>query len=134
MSGGERRRLAVARAMLCLDEPDARLDTKRIEELGHTLNKLADEGDRLAIVAITHSAQFVSATNAECVLVLGCDAKPTEIDTAGGALHEKTLLAQIEKLSTVRNCAVSAFMRRFKGYNFQSNQEPRDTPVYRSMI
>ena len=106
MSGGERRRLAVARAMLaqrkllCLDEPDAGLDIKRIEELGHALRKLADEGD-LAIVAITHSAQLVSAANAERVLVLGYDAKLTEIDAVGGALHEKTLLAQIEKLSTV---------------------------------
>ena len=96
MSGGERRQLAVARAMLaqrtllCLDEPDAGLDIKRIEELGRTLRKLADEGD-LAIVAITHSAQLVSAANAERVLVLGHDAKLTEIDAVGGALHEKTL-------------------------------------------
>ena len=112
------------RTLLCLDEPDARLDTKRIEELGHTLNKLADEGDRLAIFAITHSAQFVSDANAEHMLVLGCDAKPTEIDIASIALQEKNSVSAYRKLSTVRNCAVSAFMRWFEGSNFQSNQKP----------
>lgn len=54
---------------------------------------MADEGDRLAIVAVTRSTQLFNAANAGRVLMLGYDAKPTEIDTAGGALHEKNAVS-----------------------------------------
>ena len=101
MSGGERRRLAVARAVLTkrtllwLDEPDAGLDVERIDELGRTLRKAADGDDGLAIVVITHNTRLVAATRAERVLVLGHDAKLAEIDAGGGAGGAEALETQL---------------------------------------
>ena len=45
------------------------------------MRKEADEGNRLAIVVITHSTRLVSIMRAERVFVLGYDAKLTKIDT-----------------------------------------------------
>ena len=83
MSGGERRRLAVARALLAqrewlwLDEPDAGLDVERIEELTRTLKAQA-ETHTLAIVVVTHSAKLAAAI-ADRTIVLGEDGKLHEI-------------------------------------------------------
>lgn len=102
MSGGERRRLAVARAVLAqrtllwLDEPDAGLDIERIDELGRILRKEVDKNDGLAIVVITHNVRLAAATKAERVLVLGYDAKLAEIDTENGTAGADALETQLK--------------------------------------
>ena len=83
LSGGERRRLAVTRALLTqrewlwLDEPDAGLDIERLEELARTLREQA-ETHGLAMVVVTHSVKLAAAI-ADRVIVLGEDGKLHEI-------------------------------------------------------
>ena len=84
LSGGERRRLAVARALLAnrrflwLDEPEAGLDIKHMEELAVMLKKQARE-EQLAIVVTTHNTVFASDI-ADRVLFLGRDGQLAEIN------------------------------------------------------
>ena len=106
MSGGERRRLAVARAVLAqreliwLDEPDAGLDVARIDELAGMLRTEAEKG--LAIVVITHSTQLATAVAAERVLVLGHKAKFSELDVVAFA-NDAMALEQ-----ALKNCLSSS--------------------------
>ncbi len=66
LSGGERRRLAVACALVSepsvvwLDEPDSGLDRDRVERLASLLRKAAGHEARPAIVVVTHDPQFVA--------------------------------------------------------------------------
>ena len=64
LSGGERRRLGVARALLAkrdvtwLDEPEAGLDFGRVRDLAQTLKAQSAEG--VAIVVTTHDRDFAA--------------------------------------------------------------------------
>ena len=83
LSGGERLRLAVARALLAnrrflwLDEPEAGVDLKGMEELAGMLKEQARE-EQLAIVVTTHNTVFASDI-ADRILFLGRDGQLAEI-------------------------------------------------------
>ena len=105
MSGGERRRLAVARALLAqrewlwLDEPDAGLDIERLEELARTLKTQADTHG-LAMVVATHSVKLAGAI-ADRIVVLGEDGKLHEIEpdaiAAGAQAIETEVKAALDR-------------------------------------
>jgi zinc transport system ATP-binding protein len=81
LSGGQRRRVLVARALvsrpelLVLDEPTANMDTESEERLFETLGKLkgANGAAGTTILIVTHDMDFVSALT-DRVLCLGGDA------------------------------------------------------------
>jgi len=66
LSGGEKRRLAVARGLLAkapvcwLDEPEAGLDLASLKELALMLQEVVSEPDGPAVVLVTHSATLAS--------------------------------------------------------------------------
>ena len=105
MSGGERRRLAVVRALLAqrewlwLDEPDAGLDIERLEDLARTLRAQADTHG-LAMVVATHSVKLAGAI-ADRVVVLGEDGKLHEIEpdaiAAGAQAIETEVKATLDR-------------------------------------
>lgn len=72
LSGGQRRRLLIARALACrpdlllLDEPTANLDFKMEEELYELLHRL---NERLTIVMVSHDPAFVSESVKSVVCV-----------------------------------------------------------------
>ena len=86
LSGGEKRRMSVATVLatrprlLVLDEPTFGQDTRTWQELLILLAELLDEG--IALIAVTHDAQFVSAL-ADEEYRLGL---PDPIRLAAGAL------------------------------------------------
>lgn len=64
LSGGQVQRTAIARALytdpkiILADEPTAALDTKRVEEVGKLLHRLAHEHNK-AIVVVTHDLRLL---------------------------------------------------------------------------
>ena len=84
LSGGERRRLAVARALLAerrflwLDEPEAGLDLKRVGELAEMLKEQTRYAN-LAMVVTTHNTAF-AAEIADRILFFGHDGILTEVN------------------------------------------------------
>ena len=112
MSGGEQRRLAVARAMsarrkiLWLDEPAAGLDVVRMDALAEQLKREASEHG-LAVVVTTHRIAFAAALTKR-ILFLGFNgqiAEPDEdIDTSSA--NGEASAAIVER--RVRNALVAS--------------------------
>ena len=86
LSGGERRRLAVARTLLAnrrlvwLDEPEAGLDVQRVADLAGMLRREAEQGGASFCVT-THNVSFASAV-ADRVLFMGRDGTMRELAIA----------------------------------------------------
>ena len=107
LSGGERRRLAVARSLLAnrifiwLDEPEAGLDLQRVDDLAEMLKQAARDRD-LALLVTTHNPQFASAIG-DRVIFLGHDGTLTEFDEGrSGPESEQTEFGSSSRLSLLK--------------------------------
>lgn len=94
LSGGERRRLSVARSLIAgrrilwLDEPDAGLDLKRLRDLA-TMLKAQCREQQLALVVTTHNTTF-AAEIADTVLFMSAEGKVVElpVNAQNGSTHD----------------------------------------------
>jgi len=75
LSGGEQQKCAVAKLiakrpeLLILDEPTKGLDPTAVSELADTVKELSSNG--MAIICVTHDAEFASAVSDSIVLMFG---------------------------------------------------------------